>query len=239
MSPRTSKRSGVLELAVLGLLHERPMHGYELRKRLNTVLGAFRALQLRLALSLPQAAASAAGWIVEDAAAPGATGAATALGPAGARSSTGSPPTARSTSQELARRRRPGRVGGRALRRPLRLLRADRRARCGCASWRAGAAGWRSAWRAARGPRPHPGAARQLHPRAPAARPGVASSAKSAGSNELIENERQPRHEHVRSAEQHSEHGNTDAPGRRQVRSRAPPRPPADEREQPAWVRFA
>src|SRR5262249_2517391 len=36
-------RSGVLELAVLGLLHETPMHGYELRKRLNSFLGAFRA----------------------------------------------------------------------------------------------------------------------------------------------------------------------------------------------------
>ena len=30
-----SRRSGVLELAVLGLLHESPLHGYELRKRLN------------------------------------------------------------------------------------------------------------------------------------------------------------------------------------------------------------
>jgi DNA-binding PadR family transcriptional regulator len=39
----TSKRSGVLELAVLGLLHGSPMHGYELRKRLNSVLGAFHA----------------------------------------------------------------------------------------------------------------------------------------------------------------------------------------------------
>lgn len=37
------RRSGVLELAVLGLLHETPMHGYELRKRLNALLGAFRA----------------------------------------------------------------------------------------------------------------------------------------------------------------------------------------------------
>jgi DNA-binding PadR family transcriptional regulator len=37
-------RSGVLDLAVLGLLHQTPMHGYELRKRLYTVLGAFRAL---------------------------------------------------------------------------------------------------------------------------------------------------------------------------------------------------
>ena len=37
-------RSGVLELAVLGSLHGTPMHGYELRKRLYTVLGAFRTL---------------------------------------------------------------------------------------------------------------------------------------------------------------------------------------------------
>jgi DNA-binding PadR family transcriptional regulator len=39
----SSQRPSVLELAVLGLLHETPMHGYELRKRLNSVLGAFRA----------------------------------------------------------------------------------------------------------------------------------------------------------------------------------------------------
>lgn len=39
----SSQRTGVLELAVLGLLHETPMHGYELRKRLNALLGAFRA----------------------------------------------------------------------------------------------------------------------------------------------------------------------------------------------------
>jgi DNA-binding PadR family transcriptional regulator len=39
----TSQRSGVLELAVLGILHETPMHGYELRKRLHSLLGAFRA----------------------------------------------------------------------------------------------------------------------------------------------------------------------------------------------------
>jgi DNA-binding PadR family transcriptional regulator len=38
-----SQRSGVLELAILGILHETPMHGYELRKRLNSLLGAFRA----------------------------------------------------------------------------------------------------------------------------------------------------------------------------------------------------
>lgn len=33
----------MLELAVLGLLHDSPMHGYELRKRLTGLLGAFRA----------------------------------------------------------------------------------------------------------------------------------------------------------------------------------------------------
>lgn len=38
------RRSTLLEFAVLGLLHESPMHGYELRKRLNAALGAFRAL---------------------------------------------------------------------------------------------------------------------------------------------------------------------------------------------------
>ena len=37
-------RSDVLEMAILGLLHESPMHGYELRKRLNLLLGSFRAL---------------------------------------------------------------------------------------------------------------------------------------------------------------------------------------------------
>jgi DNA-binding PadR family transcriptional regulator len=37
-------RSDVLEPAILGLLHEAPMHGYELRKRLNLLLGSFRAL---------------------------------------------------------------------------------------------------------------------------------------------------------------------------------------------------
>lgn len=60
-----SQRSGVLELAVLGLLHETPMHGYELRKRLNSVLGTFRAFSygslypcLRDMLGR--------GWIIED-----------------------------------------------------------------------------------------------------------------------------------------------------------------------------
>ncbi|QTE29488.1 PadR family transcriptional regulator [Pengzhenrongella sicca] len=36
-------RSDVLEPAILGLLDQAPLHGYELRKRLNLVLGSFRA----------------------------------------------------------------------------------------------------------------------------------------------------------------------------------------------------
>lgn len=33
----------MLEFAILGLLHERPMHGYEIRKELSTVCGGLRA----------------------------------------------------------------------------------------------------------------------------------------------------------------------------------------------------
>jgi len=39
-----AKRGGALELAVLGLLHESPMHGYELRKRVSVLLGWGRVL---------------------------------------------------------------------------------------------------------------------------------------------------------------------------------------------------
>jgi DNA-binding PadR family transcriptional regulator len=37
------KRAEALELAILGLLHDAPMHGYELRKRVNSLLGWGRA----------------------------------------------------------------------------------------------------------------------------------------------------------------------------------------------------
>src|SRR5690606_3894036 len=37
-------RSDVLELAILGQLQDAPLHGYELRKRLNATLGTVRAL---------------------------------------------------------------------------------------------------------------------------------------------------------------------------------------------------
>jgi DNA-binding PadR family transcriptional regulator len=38
------RRGETIELAVLGLLHESPLHGYELRKRLNILLGWGRLL---------------------------------------------------------------------------------------------------------------------------------------------------------------------------------------------------
>ena len=41
---RMARRGETIELAVLGLLHEAPMHGYELRKRLNLMLGWGRVL---------------------------------------------------------------------------------------------------------------------------------------------------------------------------------------------------
>jgi DNA-binding PadR family transcriptional regulator len=62
-----SRRSDVLELAVLGLLHESAMHGYELRKRLNTLLGTFRALSYGTLYPCLKSLLSV-GWIREVAA---------------------------------------------------------------------------------------------------------------------------------------------------------------------------
>jgi DNA-binding PadR family transcriptional regulator len=60
-----SRRTGVLELSVLGLLADTPMHGYELRKRLGAVLGAFRAFSYgSLYPCLKDLVAR--GWIMED-----------------------------------------------------------------------------------------------------------------------------------------------------------------------------
>ncbi len=56
----------MLELPILGLLSEAPMHGYELRKRLSTLLGAFRAFSYgSLYPSLRRL--QEAGWIDEEA----------------------------------------------------------------------------------------------------------------------------------------------------------------------------
>ncbi len=64
----------MLEFAVLGLLHESPMHGYELRKRLNTQLGMFRAFSYG-SLYPTLRRMRAAGWISEDAPDPAVVGA--------------------------------------------------------------------------------------------------------------------------------------------------------------------
>ena len=37
-------RSESLEFALLGLLSQTPLHGYELRKRMGAIFGPFRAL---------------------------------------------------------------------------------------------------------------------------------------------------------------------------------------------------
>ncbi|MEU5027109.1 PadR family transcriptional regulator [Streptomyces milbemycinicus] len=59
------RRSGILEFAVLGLLRESPMHGYELRKRLNTSLGVFRAFSYgSLYPCLKTLVAN--GWLIEE-----------------------------------------------------------------------------------------------------------------------------------------------------------------------------
>src|SRR5204863_8295094 len=60
-----TRRPGVLELAVLGLLHESPMHEYELRKRLNVLLGSLRAFSYG-SLYPCLKDLTKRGWIVED-----------------------------------------------------------------------------------------------------------------------------------------------------------------------------
>jgi DNA-binding PadR family transcriptional regulator len=55
----------LLEIAVLGLLNESPMHGYELRKRLATLLGTFRAFSYG-SLYPTLRRLSEAGWISEE-----------------------------------------------------------------------------------------------------------------------------------------------------------------------------
>ena len=67
-----ARRAGTLELAILGLLADTPMHGYELRKRLNLVLGSLRAISYG---SLYPALKDllARGWIAEDGPADGGT----------------------------------------------------------------------------------------------------------------------------------------------------------------------
>ena len=55
----------MLELAILGILHESAMHGYELRKQLSTKLGAFRAAISYGSLYPTLRRLQASGWITE------------------------------------------------------------------------------------------------------------------------------------------------------------------------------
>jgi DNA-binding PadR family transcriptional regulator len=64
-----SKRGDVLDMAVLGLLHESPMHGYELRKRLNTLLGTFRAMSYGTLYPCLKRMVSH-GWLTEETSGP-------------------------------------------------------------------------------------------------------------------------------------------------------------------------
>src|SRR5580765_2023477 len=62
---RDRRESRMLEIAVLGLLNDSPMHGYELRKRLATLLGTFRAFSYG-SLYPTLRRLSEAGWISEE-----------------------------------------------------------------------------------------------------------------------------------------------------------------------------
>ena len=61
-----SRKSGVLDLAVLGLLHESPLHGYELSKRLRAVLGPVRSRISYGSLYPCLSGLQAAGYITTD-----------------------------------------------------------------------------------------------------------------------------------------------------------------------------
>jgi DNA-binding PadR family transcriptional regulator len=56
----------MLDLAILGLLHESPMHGYELRKQLATKLGTFRAAISYGSLYPTLRRLQTDGWITEE-----------------------------------------------------------------------------------------------------------------------------------------------------------------------------
>ena len=56
----------MLDLAILGLLHESPMHGYELRKQLATKLGAIRSVISYGSLYPTLRRLQTSGWITES-----------------------------------------------------------------------------------------------------------------------------------------------------------------------------
>jgi DNA-binding PadR family transcriptional regulator len=62
---RSRRKSTMLDLAILGLLHESPMHGYELRKQLSTKIGAIRAAISYGSLYPTLRRLQTAGWLAE------------------------------------------------------------------------------------------------------------------------------------------------------------------------------
>lgn len=60
-----ARRGAALEVAVLGLLHDAPMHGYELRKQVNALLGWGRVLSYGTLYPALKALGTA-GYIVAD-----------------------------------------------------------------------------------------------------------------------------------------------------------------------------
>lgn len=90
----------MLETAILGLLNESPLHGYELRKRLNLLLGSFRAFSY--GTLYPALKSLEARGLIETAdPAPAAT-----TGRTAARSATGRPPSGSKAPLATGRRGR-------------------------------------------------------------------------------------------------------------------------------------
>ena len=171
-------RSAVLELAVLGVLHRTPMHGYELRKQITSVLGLFRALSygsLYPCLHELLAAGLIAEEHDENRAGPYHRGRPAASRPAGAE---GVPADGRrqGTAAGPPRRGRSRGVGRRRVRSSLRVFRADEGRRTapdprGAAQPARGAHGVHPG-----GSDANQGARGQLHPGTAPAWPGVSGT---------------------------------------------------------------
>src|SRR5665647_1953708 len=159
-------RSDVLELAILGLLAETPMHGYELRKRLNLLLGSFRALSYGSLYPCLKGLAERRRGRVADAATACPVGQA---GPDRLRAHCRRQGAPCGDAGDV----RPLRLGGRPLRGAVRPVLPDRRRDPAADPGGASHAPDRAAGPGPPGRDPYPGADRRVHPRTPAARPGT------------------------------------------------------------------
>ena len=112
----------MLELAILGLLHEAPMHGYELRKQLATKLGAFRAAISYGSLYPTLRRLKPAGWITEETPAAAATSEPPPLASQRGRVVYKITAEGKERFQDLLGSSGPGDVRRRRLRRALRVL---------------------------------------------------------------------------------------------------------------------